>query len=93
MQVCYPWSSPTWRRPPAPPQELLQELNPTFKRGLVFDPDQPVALYVPRDVVAAFLADEDSPYAWYEAKVEAGEALATAPGGGSHRCARVKAWA
>ena len=58
----------------------MQELNPTFKRGLVPDPDQPVALYVPRDVVAAFLAGEDSlRYAWYEAKVEAGEALATAP--------------
>ena len=80
VQVCYPLELADLAKATGTTAELLQELNPTFKRGLVPDPDQPVALYVPRDVVVAFLAGEDSlRYAWYEAKVEAGEALATAP--------------
>ncbi|MBK6626759.1 MAG: LysM peptidoglycan-binding domain-containing protein [Flavobacteriales bacterium] len=60
VQVCYPLTLADLARFTGSDETMLRELNPVFKQGFVPDPDQPVTLYMPRDIVGAFIDREDS---------------------------------
>ncbi len=60
VQVCYPLTIADLARFTGSDETMLRELNPVFKQGFVPDPDQPVTLYMPRDIVGAFIDREDS---------------------------------
>ncbi len=60
VQVCYPLTIADLARYTGGDETALRDLNPVFKQGYVPDPDQPVTLYMPRDLVRPFLAREDS---------------------------------
>ncbi|MCB0793108.1 MAG: LysM peptidoglycan-binding domain-containing protein [Flavobacteriales bacterium] len=67
VQVCYAVDLNDLARLTGTTTEVLQELNPTYRRGLVPDPDEPVTLYIPHDIIGPFLAREDSlRYAYLE---------------------------
>ncbi len=60
VQVCYPLTLADLARFTGSDETMLRELNPVFKQGYVPDPDQPATLYLPRDIVGAFIDREDS---------------------------------
>lgn len=60
VQVCYPLTLAHLASITGGTEQELRDLNPVFKQGFVPDPDQPVTLYLPRDLVPVFLAREDS---------------------------------
>ncbi len=60
VRVCYPLTIADLARFTGSDEAMLRELNPMFKQGFVPDMDQPAALYVPRDIVSAFIEREDS---------------------------------
>ena len=58
LQVCYPLDLMALAKlTGASPEEMLA-LNPTFKRGLVPDVDQPVTIYLPRETAGVVVANE-----------------------------------
>ena len=67
IQVCYPLTLDRLAALTGTDDTALRELNPMFREGIVPDPDEPVAIYLPRDAVPAFINNEDSiRYAYLE---------------------------
>ncbi len=60
VQVCYPLDIAGVARLMGSSEEELLLMNPTFKRGIVPDVDQPVTLYLPRETAGVFVTNEDS---------------------------------
>ncbi|MBK8341241.1 MAG: LysM peptidoglycan-binding domain-containing protein [Flavobacteriales bacterium] len=82
VQVCYPLTLADLARYTGGNETALRDLNPVFKQGYVPDPDQPVTLYMPRELVRPFLAREDSLRYRYLAGTEMpATAAAPAPNG------------
>jgi membrane-bound lytic murein transglycosylase D len=59
VQVCYPVDLDALARLTGLPEQDVRDMNPTFKRGLVPDVDQPVSLYLPKDAAGIFVANEE----------------------------------
>jgi membrane-bound lytic murein transglycosylase D len=59
VQVCYPVDLNALARLTGMPEQDILDMNPTFKRGLVPDVDQPVSLYLPKDAAGIFVANEE----------------------------------
>ena len=60
VQVCYRVTMEQIAAATGTSVDALKELNPTYKQGVVPVLDKPSTLYLPRDIVASFLAQEDS---------------------------------
>jgi membrane-bound lytic murein transglycosylase D len=60
VQICYPLDLNAIAGMTGANATEIRELNPTFKMGLVPDIDQPVSIYLPRDVAHAFIDNEDA---------------------------------
>ncbi|MEZ4807926.1 MAG: LysM peptidoglycan-binding domain-containing protein [Flavobacteriales bacterium] len=68
VQVCYPLDlAAVAGLTGASAQEVL-DLNPTFKRGVVPDVDEPVAVYLPKRSAGVFVANESELQYSYEPK-------------------------
>lgn len=59
VQVCYPLDLAAVAVLTGGTTQELRDLNPTFKRGVVPDVDQPVSLYLPREAVGIFVSNEE----------------------------------
>ena len=59
VQVCYPVDLVALARLTGVPEQDLRDMNPTYKRGVVPDVDQPVSLYLPKDAAGIFVANEE----------------------------------
>ncbi len=65
VRVCYPLALDKLAEITGASMQELLDLNPVFKRGVVPDIDQPATLYLPHDVVNAFVDQEDRiRYCW-----------------------------
>ncbi len=60
VQVCYPLDLAGVARLTGTEEQLLRELNPTFKVGLIPDVEHPVTLYLPKRTAGIFVTNEDS---------------------------------
>lgn len=59
VRVCHPLDLKALASMTGTASEDLLLMNPTFKRGLVPDVDQPVTLYLPKDAAGIFVANEE----------------------------------
>ena len=59
VQVCFPLDLAALAVLTGGSVQELKDLNPTFKLGLVPDVQQPVSLYLPKDAVSIFIANEE----------------------------------
>ena len=59
VQVCYPLDLAAVAVLTGGTAQELRDLNPTFKRGVVPDVDEPVSLYLPREAVGVFVSNEE----------------------------------
>ncbi len=60
VQVCYPLDlSALAARTGVARQDML-DMNPTFKRGVVPDLEQPVSIYLPKDAAGIMVANEET---------------------------------
>ncbi|HEX2616002.1 MAG TPA: LysM peptidoglycan-binding domain-containing protein [Flavobacteriales bacterium] len=60
VHVCYPLSFETLAKITGGNAQELRDLNPMFKQGVVPDLDQPVTVYIPHEMVNAFIREEDA---------------------------------
>ena len=58
VQVCYPVDLVALARRTGVPEQDMRAMNPTFKRGIVPDVDQPVVLYMPKEAAGILVANE-----------------------------------
>ena len=59
LQVCYPLDIGGIARYTGVLEADVLMMNPTFKRGVVPDVDQPVTIYLPKDAAGIFVANEE----------------------------------
>lgn len=59
LQVCYRLDIAAVARLTGTSAEDLLLMNPTFKRGVIPDVDQPVTIYLPKDAAGIFVANEE----------------------------------
>ncbi len=59
LQVCYPLDIAGIARYTGVLEADVLMMNPTFKRGVVPDVDQPVTIYLPKDAAGIFVANEE----------------------------------
>lgn len=59
VRVCYPLDLDDLARMTGMAPQDIRDMNPTFKRGLVPDVDQPVSIYLPKDAAGIFVTNED----------------------------------
>lgn len=59
VRICHPVDLEALARACGTDPRLVRELNPVFKQGLVPDLDKPVTIYMPRDMVARYVSNEE----------------------------------
>ncbi len=79
VQVCYPLDLNSLSEIIGGSVAEIRALNPTFKLGLIPDIDQPVSLYLPREVAHTYVENEETiQYARMNSAAIVAEAKATA---------------
>lgn len=79
VQVCHPLDIASLASLTGASEQDLLLMNPTFKRGLVPDVEQPVTLYLPKDAAGIFVANEEELRYAYMHSTRAAEAHAPHP--------------
>lgn len=76
--VCYPLSLKLLADSLGTPLEAIQELNPTFRHGYVPDMEHAVPIYLPRELIGAYIEQEhDLRYAYLNAALSGKEDAAS----------------
>jgi membrane-bound lytic murein transglycosylase D len=60
VRVCYPVALDKLAELTGGNAQEIRDLNPMFKTGVVPDMDQPATIYLPRDLVTAFIKNEEA---------------------------------
>lgn len=58
VRVCYPLDLDDLARMTGMEPQDIRDMNPTFKRGMVPDVDQPVSIYLPKEAAGIFVSNE-----------------------------------
>ncbi|MDX9752111.1 MAG: transglycosylase SLT domain-containing protein [Flavobacteriales bacterium] len=60
VQVCYPLDLAALAERTGVARQDMLDMNPTFKRGIVPDVEQPVAIYLPKEAAGIMVANEET---------------------------------
>lgn len=77
LQVCHPLDIAALAALTGTLEADILLMNPTFKRGLVPDVDQPVTIYLPKDAAGIFVANEEALRYSYLQSTKGAEAAAS----------------